>query len=342
MLSEIKEELLKQPDAIIELLENFNFTHINLRRTEIRFARDSQGGQNIRIRLDNNEYLNVVDYARNIRKDIFSYIIEEKNTTFRDVLQTTKKILNLGDDWSPRRYYLFGGIYNNIRKEADIYVKTYPESILDQYDKCGNLRWLKDGISLETQRKFNVCYDHDSQRIIFPIRNQYSEIIAIKGRMNAEPQKDDAKYLYLVPNLVSSTLYGYSENYKDLVGGTVYIFESEKSVLQLDSMGYHNGVALMSNSLSEAQAKMILALNPERVVFMLDNGLDLNITKRNVDVLKSVCAMREIEVYYWNWQESLDTDDKDSSTDYGKEVFEYIIENEIEDAKELEKMINVI
>ena len=340
MLSDLKQELLKQPDAIVELLEAFDFAHIKTSSREIRFARNEQGGRNIRIRLDNNEYLSVVDYARNIRKDIFSYIIEEKNTTFRDVLQITKKILNLGDDWSPRRYYLFGGIYNNIRKETEVYIKTYPESILDQYDKYGNLRWLKDGISLETQMKFNVCYDCDSQRIVFPIRNQYSEIIAIKGRINSEPQKDDAKYLYLVPGLVSNTLYGYSENYKDLVGSTVYIFESEKSVLQLDSMGYHNGVALMSNSLSEAQAKMILALDPERIVFMLDNGLDLNITKRNIDVLKSVCAMREIKICYWNWQESLDTGDKDSSTDYGREVFEYIIENEIEDASELATIQN--
>ena len=50
--------------------------------------------------------------------------------------------------------------------------------------------------------------------------------------------------------------------------------------------------------------------------------------------------MREVEIYYWNWQESLDTDDKDSSTDYGKEVFEYIIENEIEDASKLETIQN--
>ena len=340
MLKDIKEELLKNPDAIVELLETFGFAHINLRSKEIRLARDEMGGQNIRIRLENNEYLTVNDYVRNVRKDIFSYIIEEKHTTFRDVLQTTKKILNLGDDWSPRRYLIFGGIYNHIRKEAEIFIKTYTENILKQYTSNGSLRWLKDGISLKTQKKFGICYDDESQRIVLPIRNQYGDIIGAKGRINRVPEEDEAKYLYLVPCLASSTLFGYCENYQNLVGEDVYIFESEKSVMQLDTIGYHNGVALMSNNLSETQAKLILALNPKRVIFMLDNGLDLSITKRNADLLKSLCVMKEIEIYYWNWLDSLDTNDKDSSTDYGKEVFEYILENEIENIDRLETTQN--
>ena len=45
--------------------------------------------------------------------------------------------------------------------------------------------------------------------------------------------------------------------------------------------------------------------------------------------------MKEIEVHYWDWTESLDTDDKSSSTDYGKEIFEYIVKNEIKPIKEI-------
>ena len=335
MIVDLKIELLKNPDAIVKLLEKFDFAHINLRNKEIRFARDFDGGQNIQIRLENNEYLVVSDYVRNVRKDIFSYIIEEKHVTYRDVLQAAKQILNLGDDWSPRKNLLFGGIYNNIRKESEIYVKTYSDDILYQYDMCGNIEWINDGISIETQMKFNVGYDDNSQRIIFPIRNQYGSIIGVKGRANYELGEDEAKYLYLIPCLASSTLYGYSENYKDLVCEDVYIFESEKSVMQLDSIGYHNGVALMSNNLSTTQAKLLLSLNPKRIIFMLDNGLQLDITKRNADVLKSVCSMREINIYYWDWRESLDTCDKDSSTDFGKDVFEYIIKNEIKPIEEI-------
>ena len=92
MLSEIKKELLRKPDAIIELLESFDFAHIKPSSKDIRFARNEQGGKNISIRLKDNEHAYVNDFARGISKDIFSYIIQEKNVTFRDVIQKTKQI----------------------------------------------------------------------------------------------------------------------------------------------------------------------------------------------------------------------------------------------------------
>ena len=341
MISDIKAELLKNPDKIIELLEHFEFAHITTRHTsngpELRFARNEDGGQNIRIKLENNEYLTTRDFVKNIKADLFSFVAQEKGISFRDVLRYTKSLLNLSDDWRPRKRELFGGIYSRIsRKDAEIYAKTYPEEIMDNYVKIGNVRWLKDGISLATQKKFDVAYDDSTQRICLPIRNQYGEIVCVKGRLNDEPTDENPKYLYVQPGLASTTLYGFSENYTNLYEDTVLIGESEKFVLQLDTMGYHNGVALMSNSLSTSQAKMILSLNPKRVVFMLDNGLDLSITKQNAEMLKSFCTMREISIEFWDWRGSLDTEDKDSPTDHGKEIFDYILENEIYDIKELE------
>ena len=110
MLSEIKEELIKQPDAIIALLEHFDFAHIKPSSREIRFARDECGGHNISIRLANNENVYVNDFARGVSKDIFSYIIQEKSVTFRDVIQKTKQILGLGDDWRPQQKKLLFGM----------------------------------------------------------------------------------------------------------------------------------------------------------------------------------------------------------------------------------------
>jgi hypothetical protein len=111
VLAEIKAELLKNSDAIVALLESFDFAHIKPSRKEIRLARDERGGQNISIKLENNENIFVSDFARGVSKDIFSYIIQEKDVTFKDVIQTTKKILGLGDDWRPQqKRSLFGGI----------------------------------------------------------------------------------------------------------------------------------------------------------------------------------------------------------------------------------------
>jgi hypothetical protein len=105
--------------------------------------------------------------------------------------------------------------------------------------------------------------------------------------------------------------------------------ESEKAVLQADSMGYYNVLALGSNSLSLTQAKLILSLNPKSVTFMLDNSLPLENTKRNADVLKTFCKMRTLPIYFFDYRDNLDLDEKDSPFDKGKDVLEDILKYNI-------------
>ena len=263
---------------------------------------------------------------------------QEKNVKFKDVLINIKNILHLSDDWRPQnRRLIFGGVYEHIIHRADSPPKTYDESILDDYLKVPNVRFQRDHISLETQMEFGFSYDVNTDRIVIPIRDQHGSLMGVKGRRNYETDnEDDPKYLYLVPCQMSKTLFGYSTNYSSMYGGTVMIFESEKSVLQCASYGYHNAVALGSNSLSEYQAKMILSLNPQKVIFMLDNDLPLNNTKRNIDMLCSVATMRDLQISYFDWTECLDLPAKASASDEGKEVFEYILEENIKDETELE------
>ena len=188
--------------------------------------------------------------------------------------------------------------------------------------------------------KFGIGYDVITDRITIPIRDQHGSIIGIKGRRNYETDNvDDPKYLYLIPCQMSKTLYGYSENYSYMYGKTVMVFESEKSVLQCASYGYHNAVALGSNSLSEDQAQMLLSLNPSRVIFMLDNDLPLENTKRNIDMLRNVATMRDLQISYFDWTECLDLPAKASASDEGKEVLEYILAENIKDESYLEDEI---
>lgn len=300
----------------------------------MRFARNSEGGQNISIRLDD-EYLNVMDFVHGEKTDIISYIIKEKHTDFKTVLGAIKRILNLSDEWRPKtRKSIFGGCYDNIIHKTDREVKIYDDSILDQYLKVGNDLWLKDGISLETQRLYDVCFDIENNGIVFPWRNDRGEIIAIKSRYNGEVPEGMSKYWYPVGGNISSALYGYSENYSGMYGKTVMIFESEKSVLQCASYGYNNAVALGSNNLSEYQAKLILQLNPDHVIFMLDNNLPLENTKRNINILRGVCAMRDLRISYFDWEECLDLDEKSSPSDEGKEILDDILKNCLKDVSE--------
>ena len=338
VFEEIKLKLLEQPESIEHILDTFGFDRIRRNHREIRCA--FEPGMNptaVVIRLQDNDNLFVKDYERNISLDLINYLVKGKNIPFKDVMNAIKQELHLESIYNYRRRTgLFGGLYDPIsRSNSEISVITYPEEILNQYGNTPNLLWLKDGISLSTQRKWSVGFDVISQRITLPIRTSTGEIMAIKGRANFELSEFEPKYLYLVNGPMSQTLFGYSENYSSLYENEVFVVESEKSVLKMDSWGYNNVVALGSNSLSTAQVKLLLSLNPKSVTFLLDKSLPLENTKRNADLLKTFCTMRSCDLFFWNWQNNITLLDKSAPCDDTKDELEYILKNEIEPIENL-------
>lgn len=338
MFEEIKEKLLEQPESIEHILDTFGFDKIRRNHRELRCAFEQ--GMNptaVVIRLQDNENLFVKDYERSLSLDFINYLVKSKDISFKDVMNAIKQELHLDSIYNyKKKVGLFGGLYDGLRRNnGEISVTTYPEEILKQYGNTPNLLWLRDGISLSTQRKWSIGYDVQSQRITMPIRTSTGEIMSIKGRLNGDPEEFEPKYLYLVQGPMSQTLFGYSENYSSLYENEILVVESEKSVLKLDSWGYNNVVALGSNSLSTTQAKLLMSLNPKRVIFMLDKSLPLDNTKRNADLLKTFCTMRQLNIKYWNWEDNLTLDDKAAPCDDTKEEFEYILREEVLDIEKL-------
>ena len=338
MFEEIKAKLLEQPESIEHILDAFGFDKIRRNHRELRCA--FEPGMNptaVVIRLQDNENLFVKDYERNLSLDFINYLIKSKNIPFKDVMNAIKQELHLDSIYNyKRRRGLFGGLYDGLSRSNEITVTTYPEEILKQYGNTPNTLWLQDGISLSTQRKWGIGYDVLSQRITMPIRTSTGEIMAIKGRLNGMPEEFEPKYLYIINGPMSQTLFGYSENYSSLYENEVYVVESEKSVLKMDSWGYHNVVAIGSNSLSPAQCKLLLSLNPKSVTFMLDKSLPLENTKRNVELFKTFCTMRQIKIRYWNWENNITLPDKSAPCDDTRVEFEYILKEEVEPIENLD------
>ena len=333
--AEIKTMMMENDSSIVDLLDEFDFHHISRNSRELRFARSEDGGPNIQIRLQNNPWIAVNDFVRGVHNDIFAYIVNEKNVELRTVLRETRKILGLSEDWTSKKVRKpFGGLYENVGKRLDEYsVKTYGEDILDKYDKCGNFMWVKDGIDLITQRKFDICYSKEEENIIIPWRSATGEIIAIKNRVNGDPEEGCPKYFYSVGGTISSSLYGYFQNYPYIQGDTIYCGESEKFCLQLASMGYRNAVGLGSNTLSKQQAALLLSANPKKIVWMLDEGLPKENTLKNAEMIRGFRNFGNIEQYWWNWKDSLCIDEgsKMSPSDDGKATFDDIINYELEE-----------
>lgn len=330
MLADIKKELINHPDKFKDVLEHFGYCNIVIRPKYISFGRDEKSSKkSIVINLENNEYLYTIDYARNIRKDIFSYIIEQRKVEFIDVLNEVRHALGITD------YYdffdnkgIFGGFYEKIRKQRTNKVNTYDDSILDCYVNCGNTRFLADNISLLSQKFFNIKYDVESQGIVIPIRNQFGQLMGVKERFNYDVPDGEMKYFYAVPCSMSQTLFGYSQNYEFLVDNTIYIFEAEKSCMQCYSYGIRNCVSLGSGSISIQQVKMLLELNPKQIIFLHDVGYGLENIMRNIDMVKNYSRFTEVELGYWSYF-GRGYENKVSPSDLGKECLENILQNEI-------------
>lgn len=331
MLEEIKSELLKNPQALKEVLENFGYCHIKIRKNYVQFGRDKESSKkSIVIYLDNNQYLYVHDYPHNIQQDFFKYISNQCHVEFSDILKTIKSVLHISDFYSyfSKSNTVFGGFYSNIKTKRINKINIYDENLLTNYMSCGNLRFLKDKISLEAQRYFNIGYDVESQGIVIPIRDQFGQLMGVKVRCNWEVEDGEQKYFYTIPCSMSQTLYGYSQNYKHLVNNIVYIFEAEKSIMQCYSYGIRNCVALGSGSISKKQIKMILELNPQKVVFMHDSGFALENIMKNIEALISYSRFTELKVGYWDCSNKIYAD-KISPSDSGKIELIRIMNNEI-------------
>ena len=330
MLKEIKSELLGQPEKLKEVLEHYNFHNVIIHQSYISFGRSVDSSKkSIVIRLTNNDYLYVKDYARNIQKDLFTYISEQRLAEFADILSTVKSVLNITD------YYdffgdrgIFGGFYERIRKRNISKINTYDESLLDKYKMYGNVRFVKDHISIDAQQFFGIRYDVESQGIVIPIRNQLGQLMGVKVRCNYEVEDGEMKYYYLIPCAMSQTLFGYSQNYNHLVDNTIYILESEKSVMQCYSYGIRNCVALGSGSISNKQVQMLFELNPKKIIFLHDTGFKQEYLDRNVAMIKNYSRFSEVKIGYWDYG-GKDYEDKVSPSDLGKYKFEQIINTEI-------------
>jgi hypothetical protein len=330
MLEDIKKELLNHPDKLKDVLEHFGYCNIVIRSKYIQFGRDEfSSKKSIVIKLENNKFLYVHDYARNIQQDLFSYIMNQRHVEFSVVINEVKHVLGIND------YYeffnqkgIFGGFYERVKKRSVCKHNTYDKSILDSYVNIGNTRFLKDHISLQTQKAFHIGYDIESQGITIPIYDQLGQLMGVKERFNYDVPDGEMKYFYDFPCQASQTLYGYAQNYQYLLGGTIYLYEAEKSVLQCHSYGIRNCVGLGSGTISKKQVQMLLELNPRRIIFMHDYGYKLEYIMRNINLVKNYSRFAEIELGYWDFF-GKKYKDKVSPSDLGEYKLKDIMLNEI-------------
>lgn len=219
--------------------------------------------------------------------DIFEVVARSKGISFPQAVQYVAKftgktfgfstIINnstdLINDWEMINRY----------KKKDKIVTVLPEydsKVMDVFLPYPHESWLNEGISYETQKKFNVSYYIREERIILPHYDLDNRLVGIRGRaMKREDIDAGKKYM---PVTVENTLYNHTimmnlyglnktkEAIKRL--GKVAIFEGEKSVLKCeDYYGENNfSVACCSSSITNFHRDLLLSLGIEEVIICFD------------------------------------------------------------------------
>ena len=327
MIDYIKKKFIENPEKIVEFLEIYNYRHFSIKENYITFGRDEDSSpKSIVIRLKDNDACLIKDYARNVTYDIINFVIKCRGIDFRTVIQEAKRVLSIEGYYQdkPQINLPFGGFYSQFKKKTKNIEKTYDESILDVYEKVGNVRFYQDNISYEIQKKFSIGYCLNENVITIPIWNEIGELVGVKARRNDDILEREQKYFYLVPCSISNTLYGYWQNYSYLQNSTIWVFESEKSVMQCATFGNQNAVSIGSSSLSKKQAQMLLNCNPKRIILAHDKSLPYDVIKRNASVLSSYGRLKDFDIYYLDMENDDSIPDKSSPSDLGKDKFKKI------------------
>ena len=320
--------LQNNPNDIMLILENTGFYHISFSEysNEIRCAWEEEGNPTAVYSNVGNWLSNC--YSKNVGGTLFSLIMVHNDWSLFKVIDFISRLLKVeGNEDTP---FIFGGIYRNFRNiisgKKDLPILS--NNLLDKYIKAPNIRFLKDNISFETQYKFNIRYDTLTNRIVVPWYDKNGNLVGASGRYNFDDIGNNPKWKAMINFSKGSFLYGMFENKKGIEeAGYVIIGESEKFVMQLDSYGYHNGLALGGCNISDMQARLIKSLPVDKIIIALDEGLNLEHVLEQADKLKGGIfnSNKEIYVIFNNDYNILPKGSKMAPTDAGKENFEILL-----------------
>ena len=328
MIESIKKHLKNNYDTVYKLLKYVGYKEISRNGEEIRCAkRDGDNASSVRIKL--NDYMSANDFSKAYKGDIIGLIGLHNNMTYGEVVNIIKLMIDKVIIEVTHEKGLFDGFFDEVQTTSFEYnLKTYPLSVLNKYESGWNVRFLKDNILPGTQIKFNLGYDYESGRITIPWYSPDGELLGVMGRLNFD---GDSKYKYLplIAFPKQFALYGLYQNKESIKESeTVYIFESEKSVLQAHGYGYRNTVALGGNCIHSYQVCELLKLNVKKIILCFDEGLDLSIIKQSVKNIKECLVMRDIKIGILIDKENkyIKKGSKMSPTDQGKDIFENLLD----------------
>lgn len=282
---------------------------------------------------------------------IFDLVSNSKEIEFIDALRFIKKKYNLRDDGNHfEGFEIYRDenpgeeILKKLKKVEEQDFEALDENLLQDYYPYYHKLWIDDGISINSMRKFGIRYDILGNQIIIPHYDKNHKLIGVRGRnLNKDRLEAGQKYMPIyhggkvLKHLTGANLFGLDMN-KDKIKELkmAILFESEKSVLQLDSMfpDQSIGLCVSGSSLTVYQLEILKKLEIEEIVIAVDkefNNIGDEDEKLYASKIEKVFK-NKLSPYFrvsvlWDMNNALNL--KDSPTDRGKDTFLQLLQNKI-------------
>lgn len=258
---------------------------------------------------------------------------------FQDIYQVVLDCSNFtkNDGFAPIKYKSIRDKYHVQRKVKELPV--FDSKCLDCFIKQYPSEWLQDGISKAAMDKFNILYSISQNKIIIPHYDVNNNLIGIRGRaLNKWEIENVGKYMpvqieqtwYSHP--LSMNLYGLNVNKENIKKERIcYLFEAEKSVMQVESFNMPNcAVAVCGSNFNKYALNLLMKYcQPNEIVICFDKE-ELPHQDKYFNKLYS---LGEKYKNYCNFSFIYDRTNlltlKDSPSDHGEEVFRKLLETRV-------------
>ena len=227
--------------------------------------------------------------------------------------------------------------YKVARKEVQL--PEYSKNVLDCFVKRYPQEWLDDGITKEAMDMFDISYSIAHNKIIIPHYDIEGRLVGIRGRaLNEWEVENVGKYAPIhieqtwYKHPLSMNLYGLNITEWDIrKTGVCFLFESEKSVMQMEGFSIPNcSAAVCGSNFNKYQLNILMkACAPTEIVLCFDKE-ELPGEDKYFNKLWSICQKYK---NYCNFSFIYDREDlldlKQSPTDRGEEVFMKLLDKRV-------------
>ena len=223
----------------------------------------------------------------------------------------------------------------NINNKQIVELKNYDKKILEFLPHPRIIPWEQEGITMNSIKNHNICYNPSNQSIVIPHYDKDNNLIGIRERTLIRENEQYGKYrpMYINRKMYNHplgfSLYNLNNSKNNIkILEKAIIFEGEKSPLLYESyFGCENdiSVAVCGSNLSKYQIELLLEQNTKEIIIAFDKQFK-NIgddewkgwVKKLTDIDKKYNSLVKISFIFDKWGM---LDYKDSPIDKGKETF---------------------